>query len=159
MKQSKWRGLVLFSLIIFLVNQGLAQPMGEHNDQVDHPVEMMDELQLSEDQEKQMQDLRFKHKKTMIGLRADLDIEELKLKELKIADEPDKKKIHTQIEKVGSARIKLDKSRADHHLEVRNVFNKDQQKLFRKSMHRKNGSRGNLKGDKRTNRERHRTRG
>jgi len=90
------------------------------------------ELNLSDEQQTQMRDLKFAHEKVMIGLQADLKTERLELKKLKLADEPNKKKIMSQIEKVGSIEIAKEKARAEHQLEVRKVLNDEQLKIFRK---------------------------
>ena len=106
----------------------------------------LQELQLTDEQEDRMQDLRYDHAKILIDLKADLKTAQLELKRLKQADEPIKKKIHAQIEKVGKQRIAIDKARADHHLEIRKVLTEDQFKIFQKKMRAKAGHRGNRKG-------------
>ncbi|MBC8376475.1 MAG: periplasmic heavy metal sensor [FCB group bacterium] len=107
---------------------------------------LLQELQLTDEQEDQMQNLRYSQEKSLIGLKADLKTAQLDLKKLKRADEPNKKKIHAQIERVGKHRIAIDKARADHHLEVRKVLTEDQFKIFQKKMRAKAGHRGNRKG-------------
>ncbi len=103
-------------------------------------------LQLTDEQEDQMESLRYDHEKILIELKADLKTAQLDLKKLKRADEPNKKKIHAQIEKVGKHRIAIDKARANHHLEVRKVLTEDQFKMFQKKMKAKSHHRGKRKG-------------
>lgn len=109
---------------------------------------MIQELNLTEAQEDQMQDLRFAHEKVMIDLRADMKKAQLDLRQLKMADEPSKKKIYAQIDKVGEARIAMEKAKADHQLEVRKVLTDEQYKIFKQKM----GREGHKDG-KRMNRE------
>ncbi len=94
----------------------------------------LQELKLSEDQENQMQDLRFDHEKELIQLKADMKTAQLELKRLKQADNPNKKKIHAQIETVSQKRVAIEKARADHQLAIRKVLTQDQYKIFRKNM-------------------------
>ena len=97
------------------------------------------ELELTSEQEDQMQNLRYDFEKLKIGLEANLKTEQLELKKLKQADDPSKKKIHAQIEKVGKERIALEKARADHHLEIRKILTDEQFKIFKKRMKTKSG--------------------
>ncbi len=111
----------------------------------------LQELQLTSEQEIQMQNLRYDFEKVQIALKADLKTEQLELKKIKQADEPNKKKIHAQIEKVGEKRVAMEKARADHQLEIRKVLTDDQYKIFKKNMkagagrkgHRGKGNHGN----------------
>lgn len=114
----------------------------------------LQELQLTSEQEEQMQNLRYDFEKLQIALKANIKTEQLELRKLKQADEPNKKKIHAQIEKVGEERVALEKARADHHLEIRKVLTDDQYTIFKKNMkakagrkgHRGKGNRGNCEG-------------
>ena len=89
-----------------------------------------EELIALELQEKQMQDLRFNLEKARIDFRAELQTERLQLKQLSLADEPNKKKIYGQIEKIGAIEIKIEKARVDHRLAVRKILTEDQYKIF-----------------------------
>lgn len=110
----------------------------------------MDKLNLTVEQEKQMKELRFKHETVMIDLRADLQTERLKMRQLSSADVPNKKKIHAQIEKAGAAEIKMEKARADHKLAVRAILDDEQFKMFRHGFMNKHhgfaGDRDDFKG-------------
>ncbi|NQV40958.1 MAG: periplasmic heavy metal sensor [Candidatus Marinimicrobia bacterium] len=100
------------------------------------------ELQLTSEQEEQMQNLRYDFEKLKVGLDANLKTERLDLKKLERDNEPNKKKIHAQIEKVGEQRIALEKAKADHHLEIRKVLTDDQYKIFMKKMKTQAGRKG-----------------
>lgn len=142
MKLKRWQRIIIVSMILVLVIPAVAQPRADFDGSRKPPIGMLEELQLTEDQELQMKDLRFKHEKTMIGLRANLDQEKLKLKELKLADEPNRKRIHSQIEKVGEAKTDIAKSRVDNRLEIRKMLTDDQRKIFRKGINEKRTRRG-----------------
>ena len=86
-----------------------------------------------------MQNLRFDHEEVLIKLRAKQQSAQLVLRKLKRADEPNKKKIYAQIDKVGAARVAIDKARANHHLEIRKVLTDEQFDIFQSKMARKGG--------------------
>ncbi|MBT3254414.1 MAG: periplasmic heavy metal sensor [Candidatus Marinimicrobia bacterium] len=138
------RIIPLLLLVVALPTYALKGPAKEGAGQ--GKAGRLQEMQLTEEQEDQMQDLRYAHEKILIGLKADLKTAQLELKKLKQADEPNKKKIHAQIEKVGKQRIAIDKARADHHLEVRKVLTAEQFKVFKKKMRTRTGHKGGRKG-------------
>ena len=96
-------------------------------------------LELTAEQEDQMKDLRYAKEKILIQLRADLKTSQLELKKLKQADEPNKKKIYAQIDKVGKQRTAIEKARVDHQLKIRKVLTDEQFKMFQKKMQAKAG--------------------
>jgi Spy/CpxP family protein refolding chaperone len=102
------------------------------------------ELQLTSEQEDQMRTLRYNLEKKLIQLQANLKTEQLELKKLKQADEPNKKKIHAQIEKVGQERIALEKARADHHLEIRKILTVEQYRKFKGDTKARGGRKGHF---------------
>ena len=138
----KTKYLILPILLLGLSMPTLAQmgPAGDGSGM--EKANKLQELQLTIEQEDQMQNLRYDFEKVQITLKANLKTEQLELKKLKQADEPNKKKIHAQIEKVGDERVALEKARADHHLEIRKVLTEDQYKIFKKKMKGKAGRQG-----------------
>ena len=141
--------ILLMLIITALVSTTFAQGMRGHGRQDGPPVMMLEKLNLSAEQQTQMQDLRYEHQEDMIGMRADLQSERLKLRRLVGTDEPNKKKIHAQIEKVGAAEIKIDKSRADHRLSMLTLLDDDQKKIFREGFHQRGGRFDGDRGDNR----------
>jgi len=95
-------------------------------------MDLPDQLGLSEQQEQQMQELRFKLERKMIELRAQLQSTQLDLRQLRTAATPNKKKIYAQIEKAGTVKIKMEKARADQMLAIQDILTADQLKIFRK---------------------------
>ncbi len=100
---------------------------------------MIQELNLTAEQEEQMQNLRYDQEETLIKLRAKHQSAKLALRKLKQADEPNKKKIYAQIEKVGATRIAMDKARADHQMAIRKILTDEQFKMFQNKMGRMGG--------------------
>ena len=115
----------------------LAQPGSGGQSYQKEKGAMREQLNLTEAQESQMQELRFAHEKDMINLKAKLQVEKLELRKLKQADEPNKKKVYAQIEKVGAARVAMDKAQFDHQLAVGKILTDEQYKIFLKMMAKK----------------------
>lgn len=141
-REFKNPALILFLIMLFSLS-ALAQPMSGPGNRGMGPMKMMEKLNLTPEQEKQMQDLRFKHEAKMIDLRADLQTERLDLRKLMSAEEPNVKKIHGQIEKVGVVEVNIEKARFDQRLAVRNILTEEQRKLFRDGARNCDGPFGN----------------
>jgi len=148
MKQTLIKPALLLALTLVVAIPAIAQPQRGFRGAGEGRETMVTELKLSAEQEQQMQDLRFAREAKAIDLRADLQQERLKLRKLRQADEPNKKKLYAQVEKIGSVEVKMDKSRIDHLLAVRGVLTEEQFKIFNQSLQRQFGQRGE-RGDKR----------
>ena len=137
MKLNQTKRTLMTILVIALAIPDYAQAQDMKEARSGERKAIKAELNLSEEQQEQMEELRFSHEKSMISMRSKVQLEQLELKKLKRADEPNKKKIHAQIDKVGAAKTAISKTRADHQLEIRKVLTEDQYKIFRKGMHMK----------------------
>ncbi len=142
--------LSLPTLLLAFALPTLGQGGPAANGYVQEMGNMRQELNLTEEQEDQMQNLRYISEKDLIKLKANLQTAKLELKKFKLADEPNQKKIHSQIEKVGQERTAIEKAKADHQLEVRKLLSEEQYKIFRKNMKARSGHRNHRKGEPRT---------
>ncbi|MCF7824295.1 MAG: Spy/CpxP family protein refolding chaperone [Candidatus Marinimicrobia bacterium] len=133
--------LMLFLIMVFSLS-AIAQPMNGPAKQGKGRMMMSEELNLTADQEKQMQELRFDHDSRMIDLKAKLQAERLEMRKLMAADEPNEKKIYGQIEKISTAEVKIEKARIDHKLAVRKILTAEQLKIFRNEMGNRDGQFG-----------------
>ncbi len=136
------KNLILPLLILSLSLPAFAQRGSGGDGSGPGKANQFQDLELTSEQEDQMQQLRYDFEKQKIKLEANLKTERLELKKLKQANDPNKKKIHTQIEKVGEQRIAMEKAQTDHHLEIRKVLTEDQYKIFKKKMKAKAGGKG-----------------
>ena len=142
MRRELKKPVLLLVLITALAVTAIAQPQRGFGGRENRGGDMLEKLNLTIEQEKQMQDLRFDLEKQRIDFRAKLQTERLKLRQLSLADEPNKKKIHAQIDKIGSIEVKIEKARVDHRLSARKILNEEQFKIFRMGMHQRQGRMG-----------------
>ncbi len=147
MKHKMIRPALLLALTLAVALPTIAQSQRGFRGAGNGPQTMLSELNLTVEQEKQMQDLRFDRETVTIKLRAELQQERLLLRKLRQADDPNKKKLYAQIDKVGAIKIKMDKSRVDHMLKVRKVLTVDQFKVFSQTMRHQMGSRKGQRED------------
>ena len=88
------------------------------------------ELNLSESQKDRIAKVRESHQKDVIKSRADLELAQLEFRKLMRDDNPDKRAINAQIDRMASIRADMMKSRVEQRLQVRDVLTADQRAKF-----------------------------
>ncbi len=95
----------------------------------DNP-QMAQQLNITDQQKKQMDDIFLQHRLKLIDLHASLDKQETLLQPMIEADQPDEAKILSQIDAVAQARAELEKANARMLFDIRKTLTPDQwQKL------------------------------
>jgi Spy/CpxP family protein refolding chaperone len=95
----------------------------------DNP-EMAQQLNLTDQQKKQMDEIFLQHRLKLIDLNANLEKQETLLHPMIEADQPDEAKILAQIDAVAQARADLEKANAHMLFDIRKTLTPDQwQKL------------------------------
>jgi Spy/CpxP family protein refolding chaperone len=89
------------------------------------------DLDLTETQRKKLAEIRDAQTRAGIQARANLQIAQLDLTKLIRADKPDKRAIDAQIDRIGTMRSSLQKSRVAALLEARSVLTPEQQQQLR----------------------------
>jgi len=85
---------------------------------------------LTEEQQNKIEELRLNFQKEMSPERIKVSKLRLELKELLIADKPDLGKINSQLEDINKQRLKMEKARIKHRLEVRELLTEKQRLIF-----------------------------
>ena len=154
MKASKWFAFASFATLIlgsaFVVAQApavnRAQAFGPRRPPVEQALgdqgaggrwwnnqRMIDQLKLTDDQRKAMDQIFYDHRTKLIDLHANLEKAELSMQELMAADQPDQKAMTSQIDKVVTARGDLERANARFLLDIRMKLTPDQWKQLRTS--------------------------
>ena len=90
--------------------------------------EMVRELNLSQAQVSQIEQIFYQHRLKLIDLHADVEKQEAMLQPLIEADQPDEAKVSAQIDQVLAARGRLEKANAMMMLAIRRVLTVEQWK-------------------------------
>jgi protein CpxP len=90
--------------------------------------EIVSKLQLSEEQVKKIEQTFLEHRLKLIDLQADLEKQELRLRPLLEADQPDEGKVGAQIDLITAARGRLEKENAMMMLAIRRELTIEQWK-------------------------------
>lgn len=114
----------------------------------DNP-QMAQQLNITDQQKKQMDDIFLQHRLKLIDLHASLEKQETLLQPMIEADQPDEAKILSQIDAVAQARAELEKANARMLFDIRKTLTPDQwQKLktMREEHHRDKMMRDDRRG-------------
>jgi len=141
--------LLICLLTVFAVIGGFAQPSrGErHNPDQEKerggfPRETMHRLNLTEDQQKQIEHLRSVLRKSEIDLNAKIASKKVDIEELFRAQTPDKMKIDESINQAAQLRGEAARARVAFWFDVNKILTSDQQKIWHKIglriLHRRN---------------------
>src|SRR5271154_323709 len=103
---------------------------------------------ITDDQKKKMDDIFQQHKLQLIDLKAALEKQETVLQPMIEADQPDEAKILSQIDAIAQARAELEKANARMLFGIRTVLTADQWKKLR-SMAQQGPPRGDRSGGQR----------
>lgn len=121
--------LVLLAIGLILNIQLLfAQGGNDEPPQRMHRMERM--LDLTDEQQSQMEDLRLKFEKEKLPLQSQIQKLRSDLKLELVKDQFDQKKVDQLVDQINSARKEIQKKRISHMREVRNILNDDQKKKF-----------------------------
>ncbi len=121
-------GLILIVIIAAAVNfypQKSDGPRGER-----FRGKMIEKLKLTDDQKDKIEQLRIEHQKAMIDLRADMQKKSLALKELMRKGNYSRSDYLNLANDISSARDKIAAARANHRMDVYELLDDQQKKIF-----------------------------
>jgi Spy/CpxP family protein refolding chaperone len=94
------------------------------------------DLNLTDTQQEQFQKISFEAQKKQIELRAKMETAKLELRRLMHADAVDKSAIEKKLNEIASSRTALEMNRINGWIEKNKVLTSEQQKLWKKSLHK-----------------------
>jgi len=105
----------------------------EREDRRDHRrVKLIEMLNLTEEQQTQIEEIRFTHQEKMIDLKADVEKKELGLKELQSTNNFSRKDYIAKVEEIISAENKIKLEQANHHMDVYELLDAEQKETWNK---------------------------
>ena len=128
--------LKIFAIIaivsVFLMSQDfLAQEKFERQKD-ENKLKVHQKLNLTEQQQEKVDALRFTHQKEMIDLKANLEIKEIEMTELKSKGNYTRDEFLNKVNDIISAKNKLALSMANHQMDVYQLLDENQKKKWNK---------------------------
>lgn len=118
---------------VFLFNNIFAQEMMQKKQQFKEQVHK--QLNLTEEQQTKVDEMRLIHQKAMIDLKANLEKRELELTELKSNGNYTREEYINKVNEIISARNKIALSVANHQMDVYQILDENQKKEWNKISH------------------------
>ncbi len=110
-----------------------------------NPMKMAQELNLTQQQQDQLRQLRFDQTRKMIDLRRNVELQRLSLREEMTQDNPDPARVDKDIDSLALAKAQMAKLRFSHMQQVRKILTPEQwqraRELFRERMAERRGHR------------------
>jgi Spy/CpxP family protein refolding chaperone len=117
-------------------------------------TQFMQQLKLTDQQRKEVGDLRSEMAKQAIAQQAKVKTARLELADLFRADSPDQSAIDAKVGEIAKLQTQMRQARIDHWFAVNKLLNADQQKIWKRMLgrmwmqHRMNGMRGFNRGSR-----------
>ena len=129
------RTLIITTLLVFLLALAgvFTFAQQEREDRRDHKrVKMIEKLNLTDQQQTQIEEIRFIHQEKMIDLKADVERKELALKELQSTNNFSRSDYIAKIEDIISSKNKIQLEKANHHMDVYELLDSEQKETWNK---------------------------
>jgi Spy/CpxP family protein refolding chaperone len=91
---------------------------------------VIDKLNLSDEQSNKISDLRTKHQKIMVDLKANLQKIKIDMRELRKSSDLNRSKLTAVTEKINDIRNKMAIERANHQMDIYELLDADQKKIW-----------------------------
>ncbi len=140
---------IISGLVVALV---LAAAVTFYPQKVDQPrgprfqAKMFEKLNLTDEQKDKIEQLGIEHQKVMIDLRADMQKKHLAMKELMRKGNYSRDDFMNMVNEMNAARDKIAAARANHRMDVYELLNDQQKKIFNDHPMMMGGHRGEGRG-------------
>lgn len=123
---------VLWSVLIVASAQSMAKNSGDE-DLLEAPLRepLIERLKLTDRQKKQFEQMRIDMQKQLVGIRSKMQLARLDMRQLVIAENPDKAAIEKKMNEMIQLLSQMGSVRLNHWFEVNKMLNPDQQKVWK----------------------------
>ena len=119
---------VLF--VIAVINPQLYSQKRDHSKMTDSQMNIKQQLNLSEDQEKKIDGLRLSHEEDMIKFRSNLELKELEMRKLKSSEKFSRSAMINLTKEISTIKNDITLARANHQMDVYDLLDESQRKIW-----------------------------
>lgn len=119
---------VLF--VIAVINPQLYSQKRDHSKMTDSQMNIKQQLNISEDQEKKIDGLRLSHEEDMIKFRSDLELKELEMRKLKSSEKFSRSAMINLTKEISTIKNDITLARANHQMDVYDLLDESQRKIW-----------------------------
>ena len=127
------KNLIYVLVILFAVSFGGQDTYSQKKNnkrQNEYRKELKENLNLTDEQEKKIQELRNSHQEVMIKYSADLDLKELELKKLKQNDNVSRNDLINLTKELSAIKNEIALEKVNHQMDVNENLNANKKKIW-----------------------------
>lgn len=137
----KKRVLIFLTTVFLLILIGPGIGQQRDHDRIQMKDKMVNVLNLTDEQQVKIDEIRLNNQKEMIDLKADLQKKKIGLKELLQKGNYSRAEYISRTDGIISANNKIEIARAEHQMDIYESLDADQQKIWNKNVIRSQGKR------------------
>ncbi len=119
---------VLFAVVS--LNQEAYSQKGDNSKSKNFRMNLKEHLNLSEDQEKKIEDLRLTQEESMIKFRSDLELKELEMRKLKSSEKFSRSEMINLTKEINAIKNDMALTRVNHQMDVYELLDESQRKIW-----------------------------
>ena len=119
---------VLFTVVS--LNKEAYPQKGDNPRSKDFRMNLKEQLNLSEDQEKKIEGLRLTQEESMIKFRSDLELKELEIRKLKSSDKFSRSEMINLTKEINAIKNDMALTRVNHQMDVYELLDESQRKIW-----------------------------
>ena len=119
---------VLFAVVS--LNQEAYSQKGDNSKSKNFRMNLKEQLNLSEDQEKKIEDLRLTREESMIKFRSDLELKDLEMRKLKSSEKFSRSEMINLTKEINAIKNDMALTRVNHQMDVYELLDESQRKIW-----------------------------
>jgi len=119
---------VLFAVVS--LNQEAYSQKGDNSKSKNFRMNLKEQLNLSEDQEKKIEDLRLTREESMIKFRSDLELKDLEMRKLKSSEKFSRSEMINLTKEINAIKNDMALTRVNHQMDIYELLDESQRKIW-----------------------------
>jgi len=122
--------VLAFLFVVASLNQEAYSQKGHNSKSKNFRMNLKEQLNLSEDQEKKIEDLRLTQEESMIKFRSDLELKELEMRKLKSSEKFSRSEMINLTKEINAIKNDMALTRVKHQMDVYELLDESQRKIW-----------------------------
>ena len=122
--------VLAFLFVVASLNQEAYSQKGDNSKSKNFRMNLKEQLNLSEDQEKKIEDLRLTREESMIKFRSDLELKDLEMRKLKSSEKFSRSEMINLTKEINAIKNDMALTRVNHQMDVYELLDESQRKIW-----------------------------
>jgi len=127
------KNLIVVLSVLFIIsffNQPVLSQNREQSKTKNYRVDMKEQLNLSEDQEKKIEVLKLSQEEKMIKLKSEMELKDLEMRKLKSSDKFSRTEIINLTKDINAIKNEMALAKVNHQMDVYDLLDENQRKIW-----------------------------